>query len=124
MQATIKPFNPKAEFFTDERCFIIESSNCADDPDLSIARARVEPGVTTRWHRVRNTIERYVILEGLGLVEVGDLAPQPVSPGDVILIPPSCAQRIGNIGDTDLIFLAICSPRFTNDAYESIEANS
>lgn len=32
------------------------------------------PGVTTRWHRVKGTSERYVILEGKGRVEVGTLA--------------------------------------------------
>lgn len=121
LKASVKPFDPGAEFFTDELCFIIESSNCADDPEVSIARARVERGVTTRWHRVRDTIERYVILQGEGRVEVGELAPQTVRPGDVVLIPPSCPQRISNIGDTDLIFLAICSPRFKIEAYEDIE---
>jgi mannose-6-phosphate isomerase-like protein (cupin superfamily) len=67
---------------------------------------------------VRDTGERYVILEGHGLVEVGDLAPQEVGPGDVVLIPPSCRQRIANTGRADLIFLAICSPRFEPRAYE------
>src|SRR3546814_4640431 len=33
---------------TEERCFISEWSNHDDDPALSIARARVSPGVTTR----------------------------------------------------------------------------
>jgi len=28
------------------------------------------------------------------------------------------AQRITNIGDTDLVFLALCTPRFTRAAYE------
>ncbi|HEY9532465.1 MAG TPA: cupin domain-containing protein [Burkholderiales bacterium] len=50
------------------------------------------PGVTTRWHRVRDAAERYVILEGQGRAEVGDLPPQEVGPGDVVLIPPSCPR--------------------------------
>lgn len=110
-----------AEFFTEERCHITEFSNIEADPDVSIARARVEPDVATRWHRVNDTAERYVILEGVGLVEVGDLPPQEVSYGDVVLIPPSCRQRITNLGKEDLIFLAICSPRFRQEAYEDIE---
>ena len=121
MKERVERFDPDAEFYTDEKCFIIELSNTPDDPEVSIARARVAPGVTTRWHLVRKTAERYVILEGKGRVVVGSLAPQDVGPGDVVLIPPSCRQRITNIGLGDLIFLAICSPRFTNEAYEDIE---
>ena len=62
-----------------------------------MARARVTPGVTTTWHRVRETWERYLILSGTGVVEVGDLSPTPVAPGDVVLIPPGVRQRIGQI---------------------------
>ena len=58
------------------------------------------------------------ILQGRGRVEVGDLAPQEVGPGDVVLIPPSVRQRIANTGREDLVFLAICTPRFRNEAYE------
>jgi len=38
------------EFLTAERCYIVETWNNSEDPALSIARARVEPGVTTAWH--------------------------------------------------------------------------
>lgn len=109
------------ELETAERCAILELSNSADDPSLSIARARVRPGVTTRWHRVRDTAERYVILAGNGRVEVGDLAPHDVGPGDVVRIPPSCRQRIENTGREDLVFLAVCTPRFRQEAYEDLD---
>jgi mannose-6-phosphate isomerase-like protein (cupin superfamily) len=111
---------PRAEdeYPIPEGCLILELSNSPDDPTVSIARARVPPGVTTRWHRLRDTAERYVILEGKGRAEVGALPPQEVGPGDVVLIPPSCRQRIANIGTGDLVFLAICSPRFEPHAYE------
>jgi mannose-6-phosphate isomerase-like protein (cupin superfamily) len=69
---------------------------------------------------VTGTIERYVILEGKGCVEVGALAPHEVGPGDVVVIPPSCPQRIRNVGARDLIFLAICTPRFRPEAYEHV----
>lgn len=123
MKEAIKHINLAAEFYTPEKCYIIELSNTPNDPDASIARARVLPGVTTRWHRVVGIIERYVILEGIGQVEVGDLPPQDVKAGDVVLIPPSCRQRITNLGEEDLIFLAICTPRFRQEAYEDIDNN-
>jgi len=121
MQATILPYNPENEFYIDEGCHIIELSNSSQDTEVSIAQARVEPGVTTRWHRLTETVERYVIISGTGVVEVGELAPTEVNPGDVVLIPALCQQRIWNTGDQDLVFLAICSPRFSTAVYEDIE---
>ncbi len=99
-------------FLASEGCYITELSNTDADPGLSIARARVEPGVTTRWHQLRDTTERYCILSGEGIVEVGDAPPQPVGPGDVVVIAPMQRQRISNSGSEDLVFLAICTPRF------------
>jgi mannose-6-phosphate isomerase-like protein (cupin superfamily) len=122
MNEAIKCLDSGAEFYTPEGCYIVEISNTPDDPDLSIARARVAPYVTTRWHRVVGTAERYIILEGSGRVEVGRLPPQEVTAGDVVLIPPSCGQRITNIGPGDLVFLAICTPRFRFGAYEDIDS--
>lgn len=121
MKATIKHQNLSKEFFTDEKCYITELSNTADDPEASIARARLKPGVTTNWHRLNNTAERYYIVNGQGRVEIGELPPQDINAGDVVLIPPLCRQRITNVGTEDLIFLAICTPRFINSAYEDIE---
>jgi oxalate decarboxylase/phosphoglucose isomerase-like protein (cupin superfamily) len=57
-------------------------------------------------------------------VEVGNIPPKEVNAGDVVLIPPMCRQRITNIGSNDLVFLAICTPRFSNDVYEEIENES
>ena len=121
MNETIKKQNLKNEYYTAEKCYITELSNTPDDPDVSIARARVEPGVTTHWHRLQGTSERYFIISGKGLVEIGEQSPQEVTAGDVVIIPQMCRQRITNTGDDDLIFLAICSPRFTQEAYEDIE---
>jgi len=121
MQPPIPRPHPAAETLADERCHILELSNSPDDPELSIARARVEPGVTTRWHRVVDTLERYVILDGVGRMEIGDLPPQEVQAGDVVMIPPSVRQRIANTGTGDLVFLAICTPRFRPEAYEDAE---
>lgn len=109
------------EVYTAERCFIIELLNTAADPGVSVARARVLPGITTRWHRVRGISERYLILSGRGRAEVGTEPPREVGPGDVVLIAPEAPQRITNVGLNDLIFLAICTPRFRQEAYEDID---
>ena len=57
-------------------------------------------------------------------MEVGDLEPQELNAGDVVLIPAMCRQRITNIGQEDLIFLAICTPRFSAAVYEDLEDGS
>ncbi len=44
-----------------------------------------------------------------------------VKSGDFVLIPAGISQRIENTGTRDLIFECICLPRFTKDAYESLE---
>lgn len=117
MKAAIYKTHLEEEFDTPEKCFIVEVLNNANDPELSIARARVEPGVITAWHKLEGTAERYYILEGMGLIEVGDLPPQQVTVGDVVLIPPGCRQRIRNVANSDLVFLAICTPRFHHKNY-------
>lgn len=120
-RAVIKPFAPEREYFFAEGCYITELSNSTDDPAVSIARARLEPGKITRWHYLHDTAERYVVVEGSGLVEVGDLPPQQVGSGDVVIIPPGDRQRMNNTGTTDLVFLAICTPPFTEKVYVDAE---
>jgi mannose-6-phosphate isomerase-like protein (cupin superfamily) len=88
---------------------------------LSIARARVEPRVTTAWHVLEHTIERYIVVEGRGQVEVGNFPAVEVGPGDIVIIPSGTRQRIANTGDVDLIFYCVCTPRFRTDNYRSLE---
>lgn len=113
------PTLPATEFSTTERCHITELINQADHADVSLAQARVEPGITTRWHTVEAR-EIYYILQGNGRAEVGEDT-WPVGPGDAVSIPPLVRQRIANTGTTDLVFLCICTPRFTPEGYHELE---
>lgn len=122
MKAAIFTADESRERPTEEQCHILELSNSAGDEAASIARARVAPGVTTRWHRLHGIAERYVILEGSGVVEVSDLPAQIVRVGDVVIIPPGERQRIHNNGAQDLLFLAICTPRFRWESYEDVDS--
>ena len=119
--ATVSKFNISDEYYFAEGCFITELSNSPADPGLSIARARLEPGRTTRWHSLAGTSERYVIIEGSGKVELEESGPTEVSAGDVVIFPPGVPQRIANPGEVDLVFLAICTPRFEQAAYIDLE---
>lgn len=113
----IKKHDSSDEYYFEEGCHIIETSNSADDEDVSIVRARVEKGQQTKWHYLENTTERYVILSGRGSVEVGTDAACDITSGDVVIVPANTRQRIKNTGEADLLFLAICSPRFQKKNY-------
>lgn len=110
-----------SEYYLSERCHVLEHWNAAEDAQASVARIRVAPGTTTRLHRLRGTAERYLIHSGRGRIEVAGLAPAEVGPGDAVFIPADAAQRIANLGGDDLVFLAICTPRFVPDCYEDLE---
>jgi mannose-6-phosphate isomerase-like protein (cupin superfamily) len=121
MLSEIKKADSAVEFETAERCHITEIANDPDDAQVSIARARVEPGVTTAWHRLNGISERYIIISGRGLVEVEDIDATPVTAGDVVRIAAGKAQRITNTGADELIFYAVCAPPFKQTSYVNLE---
>ena len=108
------------ETWTTERCWITELLNDPATPDVSLARTRVEPGVTTELHKL-SVLEWYVIEDGQGLMRVGDQEPFPVGPGDSVRIPVDCEQQITNTGASDLLFLCVCVPRFEVQSYTACE---
>ena len=124
MKESVHKTHDDKEYFFEEGCYILEMWNTPEDDAASITRARIRPGDATKWHRLKNIVERYVVIEGIGRVEIGDLPPREVGIGDVVVIPRNTRQRITNAGDKDLIFLCICTPRFIQADYESLESFS
>lgn len=124
MQPEVKKADQAIEFETDERCHITEVANDPGDEFVSIARARVEPGVTTAWHKLDNISERYIIMSGQGRVEIGELQPVEVLQGDVVRIPANIPQRITNTSQDDLIFFAVCAPPFEQRRYVNLEQDT
>ena len=110
----------KNEFFTDEQCFIIDSTDQSDEA-MSIAIARVEPGVTTVFHLLDGIDERYLIISGHGRMELGENQPEDIRSGDIVYIPAGTKQRITNLGSDDLIFYCICTPPFNSKRYRNLE---
>ena len=109
------------EFSTPEGCFIHETWNSNHDPAVSVARARLEPGLTTQIHFLKGIHERYLITEGYGEVQLAGEPSIKVVPGDLVFIPAGTSQTITNTGATDLVFYCICTPRFSVDVYVNLE---
>lgn len=118
--ARIPTPNARDEILTRERCYITECLNDERVPQVSLARCRVPPGVTTERHSL-SVAEWYVIDSGRGRMTVGDDEPFDVGPGDSVAIPAHAAQCIENSGAEDLIFQCICVPRFKPGCYSPLE---
>lgn len=54
-------------------------------------------------------------------MEVEGAEPADVVAGDVVCIPEDTPQRITNTGTMDLIFFAVCTPRFRPENYIGLE---
>ncbi len=106
--------------FTPERCFIAENY-VSSDGKVSIAIATVKPGITTVAHHLKGIEEIYIITQGTGIIYIENLKPTEVTVGDVIVIPDGTSQRIKNVGNCDLVFYCICTPRFTQEQYVNDE---
>ena len=109
-----------SEFWTSERCFIQEILNDPSHPNSSLAVARVPPGVTTELHRLNGTEETDIIRRGSGGLEI-NAGRSELQLGDAIIIPDGASQKISNIGDEDLEFFCLCTPRFLPQCYENLE---
>jgi mannose-6-phosphate isomerase-like protein (cupin superfamily) len=112
--------NEQQEFYTDEKCHIIEMMNLPEIENVSISRARVEPGITTQNHALHFD-EIYYILSGKGEIQINNGELTTLGPGDLAYIKRGSSQKITNAMDTDLIFLCVCTPRFKLDGYENKE---
>ena len=111
MKPKIVKANSLKEYLTPERCYIFENCGISTgDRKVSIAHARVEPGVSTKIHHLDRVQEIYLITQGKGKVQIGDVEPSEVSEGDVVIIPPGALQKITNNGNCDLYFTAFVLP--------------
>lgn len=77
--------------------------NLPEDADRSIARVRVEPGVTTQLHSLRAG-------QSAGVAGPLDVGPHS----------RRCLAAPYNNGKSDLVFLCICAPRFAPDVYANL----
>ena len=109
------------EYFTDERCYITELCNGGHNAAASLAMARVEVGVATQLHSLTGTTETYIVIDGLGRMEVDGIE-FVISAGDQVVVPAGVSQRVRSVGATDLRFYCLCTPRFQPGCYVNLEA--
>jgi mannose-6-phosphate isomerase-like protein (cupin superfamily) len=77
----------------------------------SLAEARLPPGRSTMAHHHVVTEEIYYLVEGQGVVRLGQ-ENRPVAAGDAVAIPPGTIHQITNTGPTTLKFLCCCAPAY------------
>ncbi len=82
--------------------------------NLSLAEAIVPVKTATFLHLHNNSEEIYYILEGKGIMTLGDKMFE-VKAGDSICIFPKVAHQIQNTGKEPLKFLCCCSPPYSHE---------
>lgn len=80
----------------------------------TLAEARLPAGASTTPHHHVQTEEIYYVLEGHGLMQVGEEL-CTVTVGDAIAIPPGALHQLTNTGTQVLKFLCCCAPGYEHD---------
>lgn len=87
----------------------------------SLAEAVVQQGQQTHLHQHHKSEELYYITNGNGYMTLGGEQFE-VTVGDTICIPPGTPHCIKNTGREPLRILCMCSPAYSHDDTELIEA--
>jgi mannose-6-phosphate isomerase-like protein (cupin superfamily) len=77
----------------------------------SLAEATIPVGAATQSHIHKMTEEFYYVIEGEGMMRVGD-EEQRIGAGDAILIPPGARHTLRNTGAGPLRILCCCAPPY------------
>lgn len=80
----------------------------------SLAHIEIPPGKSSLKHFHPVAEESYYILSGTAWITLDDKT-YTLKPGQSIAIPPQSTHQIGNNGEEQLTFLAICAPGWTPD---------
>jgi len=78
----------------------------------SLAEIRHPPGTSSREHFHTQAEEVYYVMDGQGEIRI-DGIPQPIGPGDVVVIVPGQRHKVSQRGDRDLVLLVTCAPAYS-----------
>ena len=90
---------------------ILDRTN-APVQNQSLAEATLGPGQQTERHYHQLSEEIYFILEGTGLMEIGNETSE-IQTNDAILIPPGAWHQV--TAKTPLRFLCCCAPAYSHE---------
>ncbi len=86
-----------------------------------VKRVEVKPGCRLSLQKHSHRSEKWNIVTGRGLVVIDDKEIE-VGPGTVIDVPVGAVHRIGNIGDTNLVFIEVaCGDQLSEEDIVRIE---
>ena len=80
----------------------------------SLAEEVLPAGASVGQHHHVETEEVYYILEGSGVMTVGDET-RVVGPGDAVFIPRGHAHTLTNTGQSPMTLLLVCGPAYSYD---------
>jgi mannose-6-phosphate isomerase-like protein (cupin superfamily) len=80
----------------------------------SLAEEILPPGASVGRHHHVWTEEVYYILEGSGVMTVGDET-RAVGAGDAVFIPSGQAHTLENTGPSPMTLLLVCGPAYSYD---------
>jgi len=89
-------------------------------PNLSVARAVIEPGQVTHCHYHAESSEVYYVLSGKGMVTVGEKC-EVVETGACVLIPARAEHAARCEGDEPLVILCLSAPPYTHEQTVLVE---
>lgn len=80
-----------------------------------VKRVEVRPGARLSLQKHARRSEKWNVVAGKGLAVIDDREIE-VGPGSVVDVPLGAVHRIGNTGDTDLIFIEVaCGDGLSED---------
>ncbi len=92
-----------------------------EEEGVWVKRVEVKPGGRLSLQRHHHRSEKWNIVTGEGLVQVGDEEIQ-VGPGSIIDVPVGAVHRIANTGDKSLVFIEVaCGDNLSEDDIERLQ---
>jgi len=101
-----------------EIIYELVGKSAGEGPNHSLAYIRIPAGKSSSPHYHQVSQETYYILEGEGQMRV-DEAEFVIGPGQMCHIDAEEIHQISNLGEIDLVFLAVCVPPWVpEDSFE------
>ncbi len=105
----------ESKYFIDYRTFIgsneekIYKATLAQSDNMLVGLNRLQPGQTQPVHMHIGEDKFYLVLEGSGYFQVGDLY-QNATAGTLVWAPASLQHSVVNSGTDDLVLLVVIAP--------------